>query len=101
MGEKYKRDLKRLKILVELRERGLSYRAIGEAFGISRQRVHQILKESYGGSDVYRGSNENDELFPIPGGDIYACERRGEALSSEGCGGCWEDDDPSRSMPDT
>ena len=29
--------------LIELRQKGLSYQQIGQLFGVSRQRIHQIL----------------------------------------------------------
>ena len=35
---------KRQKIIIDMHEKGLSYRDIGKAFKISRQRVHQIWK---------------------------------------------------------
>ena len=54
--QKYERNNK----LIEMREKGVSYTKLAEEFGITKQRVHQILLK-YRPELCYRGENVRDE----------------------------------------
>ena len=80
---------KRRAEMVELRERGLSLSLIGECFGISRQRVHEILKAAKrdaqrercagGHGPILRGEYEawrDGEMVKLPAAWCRACGAR-------------------------
>jgi len=43
----HKTDTNRNKTIIKMRESGLRYQKIGDIFGLSRQRVHQIIKKQH------------------------------------------------------
>ena len=51
----------RIKKMINLRKKGLSYRQIGKKFGISRQRVHQILT----GYDSHKTLKKNVKALEV------------------------------------
>lgn len=51
--------------IVKLRENGLSYDEIGQKYGVSRQRIYQIVKVA--GADRIRKNNTNIERIVYKG----------------------------------